>query len=304
MEVNVEKNFNLGIKWRALGETSFGGEQGVAGGSYSSSSLPTSPGDSNLINPGDTGGFAMGIIHGAINVVAGGQTLTLPNLTALVEAIRTDEDIHILSTPQILTTDNEEARIVVGQNVPFQTRSSQISGTTDTFSSFEYRDVGTTLKITPQINKDRLIRLNISQEITQLTTTSEAADFKPTTLKRSFDTTVVVEDKSTIVIGGLIDNIITGRETSVPCLGDVPGLRWLFTSQTRGNQRTNLFVFLTPQVVTSHPAAEKIYKEKRERMQNVLKEGRIKFYDNSLYDDREGEGASRHPAMPPRDTKE
>ncbi len=276
MEVNVEENFRLGVDWRALGEFTFEGQQGAFGGAFDSGS-PINEGE--IFNPG---GFALGVITGSIDIVTGAGTITLPNLTAIMQAFQTYEGIHILSNPQVLTIDNEEARIVVGENVPFQTRSSQISGTTDTFSSFEYRDVGLTLKITPHITKDKKVRLNISQEITQLTTSPEDTDFKATTLKRSIDTTVVVENSNTIVIGGLIGDTLTRSEGKVPCFGNIPTLGWLFKSTTKGSRKTNLYVFITPTVVIGKAEAEAMYLKKKGEL-DTIKEGQIKMYEKDFF---------------------
>ena len=144
-----------------------------------------------------------------------------------MQAYKKDRDVNILSTPQLLTTDNQEASITVGKNIPFQTTTSTTNN--DTYNSFEYRDVGKTLKITPQINKDRMVRLNLSLEVSALEST---VDFRPTTLKRTVETTVMVKDSSTVVIGGLIDDNFAQTEYKVPCLGDIPGLGWLFKTRS------------------------------------------------------------------------
>ena len=279
MEVNVNMGFSLGVQWRALGEVSYNDREGAFGGAFSGGRDAID--EQTIAEPG-SGNFALGVIHGAIDIVTSQGTITVPNITAIVQALESERDVHILSTPQILTTDNEEATIVVGRNVPFRTRSTQIEGTAQTFSSFEYRDVGLTLKITPHISKDRMVRLNISQELTALTEDPEESDFRPTTLKRTIDTTVIVEDGNTIVIGGLIDDTFTIRETGVPCLSNIPWLKWLFKSQTKSNEKTNLFVFLTPHVVKSHIEAEAIYRKKKENIDTV-KEGRIKLYDKTFH---------------------
>jgi len=205
--------------------------------------------------------------------------ISFPNLAAIVRAFKQDKDVHFLSTPQILTMDNEEARITVGKNVPFQTKSSADSATNETFSSFEYRDVGITLTITPQISKDRLVRLYISQEVSKidvLATIATSVD-RPTTLKRTIETTVIVKDGSTVVIGGLIDDSFTKTTVKTPCLGDIPLLGLAFRSVSKSSEKSNLYVFLTPHVVKSPFEAEAIYKQKKEQMDKV-QEGKIKMY--------------------------
>ena len=172
--------------------------------------------------------------------------------------------------------DNEEAKITVGKNVPFQTRSAAESAA-ETYSSYEYKDVGITLKITPQISKDRLVRLNISQEITKLDELATTSNDRPTTLKRTIDTTVIVKDNNTVVIGGLIDDSFSKTVYKTPCLGDVPGLGLLFSSVSTGGDKTNLFVFITPHVIKNPAEAKEIYKMKKKQIDNI-REGKIKMY--------------------------
>ena len=194
----------------------------------------------------------------------------------VVNAYQKDRDVHILSTPQILTTDNEEATITVGKNIPYKTKSGTETGTIDNnifYETFEYKDVGITLKITPQISKDRMVRLTINQEVTKLEST---VDYRPTTLKRTINTTVIVNDKNTVVIGGLIDDSFSNVEYKTPCIGDVPGFGKLFSSVGKSGEKTNLFVFLTPHVIQNPAEAASIYNDKKSKMDEV-KEGKIKL---------------------------
>jgi general secretion pathway protein D len=273
VEVNVDKDFDLGVQWFAGGKTQIGGKDaGVAGGFRSPVGLPqATPGIGGFPS---TTGFSMGVFTEAVTI----GNLSFPNLAAIVKAFKKDKDVHFLSTPQILTTDNEEATITVGKNVPFQTRSAAESSF-ETYSSFEYRDVGITLKITPQISKDRLVRLNISQiveKIDELATLATSTD-RPTTLKRSIETTVIIKDKSTVVIGGLIDDSFTKTTYKTPCLGDIPLLGMAFQSVSKASEKTNLYVFLTPHVIGNPAEAEEIYKNKKDDMDKI-EEGRIKMY--------------------------
>jgi general secretion pathway protein D len=271
MEVNVEKDFNLGVEWIAGGKTSIDDKETAFGGAFSPTGdkLP-----SPLTSPPE--GFTLGIFSEAVTIAG----ITFPNLGAVVQAFKKDKDVHILSTPQILTTDNEEATITVGKNVPYQTRAGTSDAEVD-YSYYEYKDVGITLKITPQISKDRLVRLYISEESTKLDELASTADERPTTLKRTIETTVIVQDKSTLVIGGLIDDSFTQTEYKVPCLGDIPLLNFLFRSTSKASDKTNLFVFITPHVV-KHPAeAEEIYQKKKDHIEQI-QEGNIKMYHNNL----------------------
>ncbi len=274
MEVSKDKAFNLGAEWIAGGEASYKGRSGVYGGGFSGGASGGDRGYTYTVPQITTGsallppGFSLGVLGESITV----GDLTFPTIRAVIQAYKKDKDVHILSTPQILTTDNETAKITVGKNIPYLTKAS--SGDTN-YSNYEYKDVGITLEITPQINKDRKIRLEISQEVTKLETTTD--QFQPTTLKRTIKTTIIVNDKHTVVIGGLIDESLSATEYKVPCLGSIPGLGWLFKSVGRANDKTNLFVFLTPRVVEAEKDFANLINEKKEEIESVTG-GSIKLY--------------------------
>ncbi len=267
MEVSMDKSLDIGIDWQAFGETSISGKETAIGGQFSSQ---------GLIDPGALaqGGLSVGLITEQTNIAG----LLVSNIAAIINAVKTDDEFRILSTPQILTTDNEEARITVGENRPYQTRS-----TTDpsggTFESFEYRDVGKILKITPHVTEGRLVRLKISLEVTNidLASTLTTSSTLPVTQKRTIDTTVIVQDSQTVVIGGLIDESENTNETKVPVLGDIPVLGWLFRDRSETSEKANLYIFLTPKVIKSPAEAMKVYQEKKGQM-NTIKEGEIKLY--------------------------
>ncbi len=283
MEVNVEKDFNLGVEWQAGGKMDIDNKDAAFGGGFKqeSSLLPTIPEDITVSGLPFGPGFSLGIFSETVTI----GNITFPNLAAVVNAYQKDKDVHILSTPQVLTTDNEEATITVGKNVPFQTRSalSNTSGgtnTVDAYSYYEYKDVGITLKITPQISKDRMVRLSIFLESTKLDELATTSSDRPSTLKRTVETTVIVKDADTMVIGGLIDDSLSETEYKVPCLGDVPLLGYLFKGRSRAGDKTNLFVFLTPHVIKSPVEAKDILGEKQKYMDEIEK-GRIKMYYQS-----------------------
>ncbi len=269
MEVDMNTSLNLGIDWTAFGKASLGGKETLVGGGFAPG-IPSSPAD--ILQ----GGLSLGMLTDPVEIAG----ITVSNITAIINAVKTDDDFRILSTPQVLTTDNEEARIVVGENRPFQTRS-----TTDdsggTFESFEYRDVAKTLKITPHVTEDRLVRMQINLEVTTINqaATLTTSSTLPVTNKRTVDTTVIVEDEQTVVIGGLIDDTSTDNENKVPGLGDIPLLGWLFKNQSETNNKTNLFIFITPRVIKNPQEAARIYKQKTEEF-NSIKAGSIKLNDN------------------------
>jgi general secretion pathway protein D len=286
MEVNVDKDFRLGVEWLGGSGVTYDGKDGVVGGGFSGGAFGGDPGYTTLQSGAGTAsiggieipipvpvplpsGFSMGIFSESQLTIGG---VSFPNIGAVLQAYKKDKDVHILSTPQILTTDNQEAKIHVGKNLPFQTGTT--TSTTSTFSSIEYKDVGKTLKITPQISKDRMVRLDISLEVTDLESTT---DFRPTTLKRTVETTVIVKDNHTVVIGGLIDDSISTIEYKVPCLGEIPILGALFSSMSDASNKTNLYIFLTPRVLKTPAEATDLYEQKKVQI-DAIKEGAIKIY--------------------------
>ena len=284
MEVGTNKSFNLGVEWRGLKDT--GAVSGVDTGQSAAfigsggAGSTASPGGYNIIPPVPTigsalafpGGFSLGVIGAGISI--GG--VLFPNIGAVIQAYKQDEDVSILSTPQIMTIDNEEAEINVGSNVPYITRQDTTTASAQypvNYSSYEYRDVGVILNITPHINEEDFIRLKISQQVTKVTSGSSST---PTTLKRTAKTTVVVKDNETIVIGGLVGDSTDEFTYKVPFFGDIPILGWLFKTKSSTREKTNLYVFLTPHIVRTQKDARKIFDEKNATMGEVV-EGIIKL---------------------------
>ncbi len=167
---------------------------------------------------------------------------------ALIQALEANGLLNILSTPNILTSDNKEAEIFVGENVPFQSGTTQSTITT---TSVERKDVGINLKLKPQISEGDYIRLDINQEISAVKDTIKvgADTTDRTTTKRSAKTSIVVKDKETIVIGGLIQDQDQETIKKVPILGDIPGLGWLFKTKEKSRTKTNLIILLTPKII-------------------------------------------------------
>jgi general secretion pathway protein D len=281
MEVNANKSFGIGVEWAGLREVSvsdisnLGGTAVGAAGFRGASIIPQVSSSGTISMPS---GFSLGVIGAGISI--GG--VIFPNIGAVLQAYQNDSDVRILSTPQLLTLDNEEAEITVGQNVPYVTRQDTTVGSTTNYSNYEYRDVGVTLKVTPQINKEGYVRLKLDQSVTKILSQAAEVDtagnrvLTPTTLKRTAKTTVVVKSGETVVIGGMIQDDSEEGSYKVPLLGDIPLLGWLFKTRSTSNQRTNLFVFITPRVIVSPEEASKIKDEKRDVMQS-LQEGTIRM---------------------------
>jgi general secretion pathway protein D len=242
LEVSGQREMEIGAEWVAAGKGSVSGNTAAAGGGF-----VNSPEESAL--PGLAAGqlpegFSVGVFSQAIEI--GGVNYN--NLAALLSAVQKDRDVDIVSTPQILVIDNQEAKLNVGRNIPFQTATSTTDN--ETYNSFEYRDVGTTLTVTPHIDAGRRVQLDIGLELSQLESTT---DFRPTTIKRTVDTSVRVEENRTVVIGGLIEDIEAVSEFKVPLLGDIPGLGRLFKFNRKSRQQTRIYVFLTPRILR-HPS--------------------------------------------------
>ena len=204
----------------------------------------------------------------------------------LIDALSGDGATNILSTPTVVALDNEEATIVVGENVPFVTSRSTNSGTNATTTnnlfntSVERQDIGITLKIKPQINDGTSIRLDIEQEVSSISASTQATDI--ITNKRSINTSVMVEDGQVLVLGGLIRDTFTDSVSKVPMLGDIPVLGKLFRSSTTKKKKTNLMVFIHPVIMRDvlsgdHYTRQKYSKIKHEQLvSNITKRGILK----------------------------
>lgn len=178
-----------------------------------------------------------------------GTEITVPAISALIQLSQTSDDVNVLSAPRLLTSDNEEAEIIVGSNVPIITSRLTDTGSAGLAQSVtvERKDVALTLRFTPQVTEGNLVRLNVFQEITDVASTNDATG--PTLTKRQLRNTVLAEDGKTVVLGGLISTNVQKTESKVPLLGDIPLLGRLFRSKGTKTQKTNLLVFITPRVI-------------------------------------------------------
>jgi general secretion pathway protein D len=249
-EVSADKAAEFGIQWMSLTGLDKTGSNVIGGFGNSSSS-------SNIgvvaANPaGAAKGFNLGIVDGTVTLP--GMDDPIANLGLLARALETNANANILSTPTLLALDNEEAKISIGANVPFQTGQYQITGSTASpFQTIERKDVGLTLKVKPQISEGGTVRLQIYQEVSKLRSADNVT--LATTDKRSLESTVLVDDGQIVVLGGLIEDSQQDVEDKVPLLGDIPWLGHLFRYDTRKQTKTNLMVFLRPVIVRDAKAA-------------------------------------------------
>ena len=257
-EVNADKALQMGIQWQgALGNN------GVAGTNFGSvgNIVGLSQGGTTAATAGIGGGLNIGTIR---NV--NGTTI----LSTLANFLETNGDANILSTPNLLTLDNEEAKIVVGQNVPFVTGqfTNAASGATNPFQTVERKDVGLTLRVKPQISETGTVKMTVFQEVSSVDY-SRAASIGLITNKRSIESNVLVDDGSIIVLGGLLSDEFTGNASKVPGLGDIPAFGWLFKSETRTRSKKNLMVFLRPVVVRDAKSSDTLSTNRYEQMMGL-----------------------------------
>jgi general secretion pathway protein D len=197
--------------------------------------------------------------------------LTIPSQAALVSAVSRVENVNVLSTPTIMATDNEEAEIIVGQNVPFVTGTSTDSSTlTNRFNSIERQDVGITLRITPQISDGEFVMLKIFVEISNVVARTQGDPNGPTTTIRTTETTVAVKNNQMVITGGLLQDDISEATRGIPFLQDIPVLGQYFQRQEQSDVRTNLLVFITPKIIEDQFDARDNSKLKANSLENEL----------------------------------
>lgn len=247
-EVSADRAAEFGIQWQGgvpkdNSTTAYGGTNFGSGGQ-------------NILNLAQNPLAAtsgMNFLVGAGPVTINGTKIF--NLNLLARFLESDARANILSTPSLMTVDNEEAKIVVGRNVPFVTgtysNTSGSSSTVSPFNTYERKDVGLTLKIKPQITEGGTIRMQIFQETSAVIDSTSSSSSGPSTTKRSVESTVITDDGSIIAIGGLVEDSYAGGVDKVPLLGDIPILGALFRYDTRKRVKTNLMVFLRPRVLRS-----------------------------------------------------
>ena len=248
VEISADRAAEFGIQWQYLQPSS--NSTYVGGGT---NFTPRGSGGNIIdtsVNFGSAGqGLNLGLIRGTITIPGLGA---ITNLALLVRALQGDNTANILSTPNLLMLDNEESKIVVGQNVPFITGQYAQTGSTSTvtpFQTIERKDVGLTLRVRPQITVGGTVRMNVYEEVSRVTDTSNPAGI--ITDKRSLESTVLVEDGQIIVLGGLIQDSQADGTQKLPFLGDIPVAGALFRYDKRTRSKTNLMVFLRPTIVRS-----------------------------------------------------
>lgn len=248
-EISSDRAAEFGIQWQG-GSPTGSGTHAFGGTNFGNAGQNIIGAATNVGSVGKGLNFLVG--KGTIKVPINGEMVEVFNLSLLARFLESDTRTNILSTPNIVTLDNEEAKIVVGRNLPFITGqyTNTGGGTTvaNPFQTIERRDVGLTLEVRPQISEGGTIKLEIYQEASSvLPTANDSAG--PTTNKRSIKSTVLVDDGAIIALGGLVEDSFSGGEEKVPLLGDIPVAGSLFRYETRKRSKTNLVVFLRPVIL-------------------------------------------------------
>lgn len=268
VEVSADKAAEFGIQFQGLSGADGSGTRVIGGTNFNA---PTS--GSNILgaatNLGSVGrGLNIGIIDGQVNVPGVG---TISNLGFLARALETQADANILSTPNLLTLDNEEAKIVIGQNVPFITgqftNTGGNAGQVNPFQTIERQDVGLTLRVRPQVSEGGVVKLAIFQEVSSVVDATNVSGI--ITNKRSIESNVLVETGNIIVLGGLVEDRVTGGVEQVPGIGSVPILGQFFRYDNRRRVKTNLMVFLRPVVVRNEDQAQSIVTNRYDYMRTL-----------------------------------
>jgi general secretion pathway protein D len=269
VEVAADKAAQFGIQWQFLGGLGRNGVQGFGGTNFGT------PDSGNNIIAGaiDLASLGQGLNAGVIN-----GTVTIPgiglvtNLAFLARALEQSVGANILSTPTLLTLDNEEARIIVGQNIPLVTGQYATTGgnaTVQPFQTIERKDIGVLLRVKPQITEGGAIRLVVYQEVSRIDSTVSTTTTGLVLSKRALESSVIVDDSQVAVLGGLIQDSFADGSDRVPVLGDLPVLGALFRYDTRSRQKVNLLVFLKPTVVRNDAQGKAI---SNERYQYIMKQ--------------------------------
>lgn len=267
VELSSERATEFGIQWQdfsGLGSNS-NGSRFFGGTNFGGSGQNIISTAQNVGSAGQ--GLNIGVAKGQVYIPGIG---TITNLGVLARFLESEAKANILSTPNILTLDNEEARIIVGQNLPFVTGSYTNTGSSSTsvtpFQTYERQDVGLTLKVRPQITQGGVVRVQIYQETSTVQSGTASNTAGPTTNKRALESHVLVDDGNIIALGGLIEDDYGSGDDKVPVLGDLPVLGNLFRYETRNRKKTQLMIFLRPRIVRDSADYERYTQDRYEQL--------------------------------------
>jgi general secretion pathway protein D len=304
-EMNADRTDELGVQWAGVTSVNQSTVAGAANFPAANPSLAAA-----IAAPTAAAAGAAGL-----TVAVLGKQITLPDgtttrsLGGLARALTANQLGNILSTPNLLTLDNYQAKIVVGQNVPFVTGSftttatvaTPAAGAVNPFQTIERKDVGLTLRIKPQVSEGSTVRLEIYQEVSDISPTVVRGAADLITNKRSIETKVVVDDGATIVLGGLIQNTLNETTQGIPWLSEIPFLGALFRFKSEERVRTNLMIFLRPIIIRAPEDAYRVTIDRYDYLRDYTRgEGpeRENIYDR-LEPAPPSPSAPTRPAPPP-----
>ncbi len=292
-EVNADRAAQMGIQWQTASGSN-GGTVGIIGTNFNNN-LSTSIGSGNIINAAGGSSTALTTLGNGLNLGTAKQINGTYVLSSLATFLQQNGQGNVLSTPTLLTLDNEEAKIVVGQNVPFvtgqYTNNNTNNGSVNPFQTVERKDVGLTLKVKPQISETGTVKLTIFQEVSSVVPNSVGSTTGLITNKRSIESNVLVDDGSIIVLGGLLSDEYSGAGSQVPLFGDIPVIGWLFKSESRSRTKKNLMVFLRPVVVRDAAASDALSNNRYQQMMGLQQSAQPGF--NPVL------GSGNSPVLPP-----
>lgn len=211
----------------------------------------------------NTASLSSGLTLGGYGQVSGND------FAFLIQALESVSNANLLSTPSIMTMDNQEAEIIVGQNVPFVTGSTSSTSNSNPFTTIQREDIGTSLKVVPHVQDGKFVRLEVEQSTESVESTAVEGQADLITNKRSIKTQILAEDGEVIMLGGLIRDAVQETQSKVPFLGDIPILGWLFRSSSETHVKQNLIVFLKPTVVLSKEDNREILRRKYDGIYEV-----------------------------------
>jgi general secretion pathway protein D len=260
VEVSTNKLAEFGIQWQSVIGRSGDGVVGAIGTNSSTSGANIIGLTAGILQGGTAAAAAAAGLGGGLNLALAPRVNGQYYLGALANFLQNSGDANVLSTPNLMTLDNEEAKIVIGNNVPFPTGSyantGGNTGAVNPFTTVERKDVGLMLRVRPQINENGTVKMAIYQEVSKIDSATLKDPNGPTTSKRSIESNVLVDAGSIIVLGGLLEDSYSQAEDKVPLMGDIPVVGNLFRSENRSRKKTNLMVFLRPVVVRDAAASD------------------------------------------------
>ncbi|VXC58039.1 General secretion pathway protein D [Burkholderia sp. 8Y] len=299
VELSATTGANLGIQWQGL-LLSNGGNNAIYGSSSFGSGNTnifdlTVQGNAIAQNPSSITSTT-GLLANGLNIGLLHRFGNLFGLGGLLQALSTSADANILSTPNLITLDNEEAKIVVGQNVPvvtgsYATPTANAATSVTAFNTFDRRDVGVTLHVKPQITDGGVLKLQIYQEDSSVDATTKTDPGGVTINTRSVQSTILADDGEIVVLGGLMQDQYNNNNSKIPLLGDIPFIGSLFRSESKTRTKTNLMVFLRPVIVRDQATASQIANTRYEYLRNQQYGSTT---DNRLIKDQ------NVPVMPPK----